>query len=144
MHFSFICLLITWVPFPATEPSVDDFCTCQGVVLNRAATILRFIETHPLSGGSTNTCIYIFIYIYIYMYYTLYDCAYIHTYIYIYIYTLTHTCTHTLKLKVQVGRCSITYAAWYLQDGPLSLHLTHLNGLYSKSTSKLSSRWDAT
>lgn len=34
-----------------TKSSVDDLGTGRGVVLNRAATILRFIETHPLTGG---------------------------------------------------------------------------------------------
>jgi hypothetical protein len=33
-----------------TESSVDDLCTCRGVVLSRAATILRSIETQPLTG----------------------------------------------------------------------------------------------
>lgn len=34
----------------STESSVDDLSTCRGVVLSRAATILRSIETHPLTG----------------------------------------------------------------------------------------------
>ena len=33
-----------------TESSVDDLGTCRGVVLSRAATILRSIETQPLTG----------------------------------------------------------------------------------------------
>lgn len=37
----------------APEPPVDDLSTSRGVVLSRAATILRSIETHPLAGGST-------------------------------------------------------------------------------------------
>lgn len=35
----------------APEPPVDDLSTSQGVVLSRAATILRSIETQPLTGG---------------------------------------------------------------------------------------------
>jgi len=34
-------------------PFVDDSITGRGVVLGRAATKLRSIETHPLTGGST-------------------------------------------------------------------------------------------
>ena len=34
-----------------TKSSVDDLGTGRRVVLNRAATILRFIETHRLTGG---------------------------------------------------------------------------------------------
>ena len=37
----------------APEPPVDDLSTSRGVVLSRAATILRSIETQPLAGGST-------------------------------------------------------------------------------------------
>ena len=33
-----------------TESSVDDLGTCRGVVLSRAATILRSIETQPPTG----------------------------------------------------------------------------------------------
>jgi hypothetical protein len=33
-----------------TESSVDDLGTCRGVVLSRAATILRSIETLPSTG----------------------------------------------------------------------------------------------
>jgi hypothetical protein len=36
----------------STESSVDDLGTCRGVVLSRAATILRSIETQPSTGGS--------------------------------------------------------------------------------------------
>ena len=36
-----------------TESSVDDLCACPGVVLSRAATILRSIETQPSTGGSS-------------------------------------------------------------------------------------------
>ncbi len=36
----------------APEPPVDDLSTSRGVVLSRAATILRSIETQPLTGGS--------------------------------------------------------------------------------------------
>src|SRR6266481_2210401 len=32
------------------KSSVDDSGTCRGVVLSRAATILRSIETHPPTG----------------------------------------------------------------------------------------------
>lgn len=32
---------------PYAESSVDDLGTCRGVVLSRAATILRSIETQP-------------------------------------------------------------------------------------------------
>ena len=35
----------------ALEPPVDDLSTSRGVVLSRAATILRSIETQPLTGG---------------------------------------------------------------------------------------------
>ena len=34
----------------STESSVDDLGTCRGVVLRRAASILRSIETQPLTG----------------------------------------------------------------------------------------------
>ena len=34
----------------STESSVDDLGTCRGVVLSRAATILRSIETQPSTG----------------------------------------------------------------------------------------------
>jgi len=34
----------------STESSVDDLGTCRGVVLRRAVTILRSIETQPLTG----------------------------------------------------------------------------------------------
>lgn len=37
----------------APEPPVDDLSTSRGVVLSRAATILRSIETQPLTGGSS-------------------------------------------------------------------------------------------
>lgn len=36
------------------DPSVDDSSTGRGVVLGRAATKLRSIETQPLTGGSTS------------------------------------------------------------------------------------------
>lgn len=36
----------------APEPPADDLSTSRGVVLSRAATILRSIETQPLAGGS--------------------------------------------------------------------------------------------
>ena len=36
----------------ALEPPADDLSTSRGVVLSRAATILRSIETQPLTGGS--------------------------------------------------------------------------------------------
>ena len=35
----------------ALQPPVDDLSTSRGVVLSRAATILRSIETQPLTGG---------------------------------------------------------------------------------------------
>jgi hypothetical protein len=34
----------------SAKSSVDDLGTCRGVVLSRAATILRSIETYPLTG----------------------------------------------------------------------------------------------
>ena len=37
----------------APEPPVDDLSTSRGVVLSRAATILRSIETQPSTGGSS-------------------------------------------------------------------------------------------
>lgn len=40
--------------FGIADPSVDDSITGRGVVLGRAATKLRSIETHPLTGGSTS------------------------------------------------------------------------------------------
>lgn len=36
------------------DPSADDSSTGRGVVLGRAATKLRSIETQPLTGGSTS------------------------------------------------------------------------------------------
>lgn len=42
----------------APEPPVDDLSTSRGVVLSRAATILRSIETQPLAGGSTGLGVY--------------------------------------------------------------------------------------
>lgn len=42
----------------APEPPVDDLSTSRGVVLSRAATILRSIETQPLAGGSTRLGVY--------------------------------------------------------------------------------------
>ena len=43
-----------------TESSVDDLGTCRGVVLSRAATILRSIETQPPTGRFVH-CILILI-----------------------------------------------------------------------------------
>jgi hypothetical protein len=40
--------------FGIADPSVDDSSTGRGVVLGRAATKLRSIETQPLTGGSTS------------------------------------------------------------------------------------------
>ena len=40
--------------FGIADPSVDDSITGRGVVLGRAATKLRSIETQPLTGGSTS------------------------------------------------------------------------------------------
>ena len=40
----------THLEFLSTESSVDDLGTCRGVVLRRAVTILRSIETQPLTG----------------------------------------------------------------------------------------------
>jgi hypothetical protein len=37
----------------APEPLADDLNLCQGVVLSRAASILRSIEAHPMTVGST-------------------------------------------------------------------------------------------
>lgn len=42
----------------APEPPVDDLSTSRGVVLSRAATILRSIETQPLTGGSFSLEVY--------------------------------------------------------------------------------------
>lgn len=42
----------------APEPPVDDLSTSRGVVLSRAATILRSIETQPLTGGSLGREVY--------------------------------------------------------------------------------------
>ena len=42
----------------APEPPVDDLSTSRGVVLSRAATILRSIETQPLTGGSSRLGMY--------------------------------------------------------------------------------------
>jgi hypothetical protein len=39
----------------ALEPPADDLSTSRGVVLSRAATILRSIETQPLTGGSLSS-----------------------------------------------------------------------------------------
>src|ERR1700688_930857 len=39
----------------STESSVDDLGTCRGVVLSRAATILRSIETQPSTGRFVRT-----------------------------------------------------------------------------------------
>ena len=39
-----------------TESSVDDLGTCRGVVLSRAATILRSIETQPPTGRFVVHC----------------------------------------------------------------------------------------
>ena len=38
------------------ESSVDDLGTGLGVVSSRAATILRSIETHPLTGRFVEPC----------------------------------------------------------------------------------------
>ena len=40
----------TYLERLSTESSVDDLGTCRGVVLRRAASILRSIETQPLTG----------------------------------------------------------------------------------------------
>ena len=40
----------TYAKGSCTESSVDDLGTCRGVVLSRAATILRSIETQPSTG----------------------------------------------------------------------------------------------
>ena len=40
----------TYLDVLSTESSVDDLGTCRGVVLRRAVTILRSIETQPLTG----------------------------------------------------------------------------------------------
>ena len=40
----------TYLEVLSTESSVDDLGTCRGVVLRRAVTILRSIETQPLTG----------------------------------------------------------------------------------------------
>ena len=46
--------LVVWISRPSNYRSfgpksfVDDLCTSQGVVLGRAATTLRSIETQPL------------------------------------------------------------------------------------------------
>ena len=40
----------TYAKGSCTESSVDDLGTCRGVVLSRAAAILRSIETQPLTG----------------------------------------------------------------------------------------------
>jgi hypothetical protein len=42
----------------ALEPPVDDLSTSRGVVLSRAATILRSIETQPLTGGCLGREVY--------------------------------------------------------------------------------------
>lgn len=39
-----------WVRCAGAKSSVDDFSTGLGVVRIRAATILRYTETHPLTG----------------------------------------------------------------------------------------------
>ena len=38
------------------DPFADDLITGRGVVLGRAATKLRSIETQPLTGGSISHC----------------------------------------------------------------------------------------
>ena len=51
----------------STESSVDDLGTCRGVVLRRAVTILRSIETQPLTGrfvrfvGQSSPCAVVFL-----------------------------------------------------------------------------------
>lgn len=40
----------TYAKGSCTESTTDDFDTCRGVVLSRAATILRSIETQPSTG----------------------------------------------------------------------------------------------
>jgi hypothetical protein len=51
----------------STESSVDDLGTCRGVVLSRAATILRSIETQPSTGRfvrfSRTTFLFFFLYV---------------------------------------------------------------------------------
>ena len=39
----------------SAESSVDDFVTCRGDVLIRAVTILRYIESQPLTGRFVNS-----------------------------------------------------------------------------------------
>jgi hypothetical protein len=46
----------THAPRPCTKSSVDDLGTCRGVVLSRAATILRSIETQPSTGRFVPPC----------------------------------------------------------------------------------------
>ena len=45
----------TYLERLSTESSVDDLGTCRGVVLRRAASILRSIETQPLTGRFVRT-----------------------------------------------------------------------------------------
>ena len=57
-----MCLLRNWglhklcasQSYGIADPSADDSSTGRGVVLGRAATKLRSIETQPLTGGSTS------------------------------------------------------------------------------------------
>jgi hypothetical protein len=51
LHFSLLLQPeFTYLEVLSTESSVDDLSTCRGVVLRRAVTILRSIETQPLTG----------------------------------------------------------------------------------------------
>ena len=51
LHFSLLLQPeFTYLEDLSTESSVDDLGTCRGVVLRRAVTILRSIETQPLTG----------------------------------------------------------------------------------------------
>ena len=51
LHFSLLLQPeFTHLEVLSTESSVDDLGTCRGVVLRRAVTILRSIETQPLTG----------------------------------------------------------------------------------------------
>jgi hypothetical protein len=45
----------TYLERLSTESSVDDLGTCRGVVLRRAVSILRSIETQPLTGRFVRT-----------------------------------------------------------------------------------------
>ena len=56
LHFSLLLQPeFTHLELLSTESFLDELCTCQGVVNIRAVTILRYIETQPLTGRFVRT-----------------------------------------------------------------------------------------